>query len=470
MTKDGEGLITCCIDNLVGSFLGLFLRNCSFYNTQIKYAFIDGKSYGWDYVEKSRLEDCQVTLKKGDRADEIPTALGLEFGHDEGGHFQWLLIIEKVDLSRQKEERWRASRRMRKMEEEPNGDLDSESYLSAILRTPREFAQVVGGSCTKRQLDIIMRTDSKLLISILSKAGKFQFTNGGWDDAQFRSRVNDAEWDSLEAAYLEFKQNKWFSGGDLETVRPIVVAAADASSGSNKVGGGWGWVILGKIKATFPNRAPDKKNTAKDRGVFWDGQMYDPTDARHIYVKEVDAAVRVIKSICADPTMQRVEIVLTCDNTAAKCSLNRALSTNTVAQQLIDEAWEAVKEAGNTLTVVGMPGHYMVADFPSRQEPIPNGELDMPYKSGKKNPGLLTRFDPWVMTWEVVRKEYFGQRLDLTRQEKEVELEEAEERERNLEEWGFDVNAAEETVEVEEEGEAISENEAEPPTNRRRCN
>ena len=376
-------------------FLRNLLRNCEWYKFQVKYAFVDGQEMEWDFKRKDDCKKCEVVLRKGSKKLEFPEALGVEFSTDVNGLLQWRIKEQKIG---------RLPKKLRR------ADLD----------TPRAVSRVVGRILYRRQLDPT-RHDSRDLLKILSRAGQYQHQHKSWDAKGFvfekvmkeNGELDYDEWTRVEQAHADLLNNSWYRGAVYSRQRDLVVAASDASKKH------MGWVIYGKVKPDYPSLVPHffQRPTLADARRYHH-ETFEATHMAewHIYLKEVYAACEVVKQVSRE--YSDVEILVGIDNTAAKASLNRGISVNDVAYTMIQEALHAAELKGNLVTGLGVPGHYNIADWPSRVDdkgnpyPLPSGEVKKPLKSGMKVK-LETEFDPWLMTWTVMRDEYSGRRLDL---------------------------------------------------------
>lgn len=97
------------------------------------------------------------------------------------------------------------------------------------------------------------------------------------------------------------------------------------------------------------------------------------------------------------------EIVLGVDNAATRIALNRGVSINGVASDMLCTLYEKLEKKGVTLVAVPIPGFYNIADYPSRNKRIPEKETRAAPK-----PELNTDFEPCQKTWEIIREGYFG--------------------------------------------------------------
>ena len=407
MTVDDEGnengMAMLYYDNVHGyftskaaaeKFLGGVLRNMSWYNVQLKYAYLDGVKVVPDVTEADKYEDIKVSLDYDVQfgPQPLPDALGIEFWSSEKVSIRWRLMQSKINGIRKT-------------------PLDR-----TTMQTPRSYAKAIGRVLYSRLLSPLVNGENKPLLDLLSKVGKYQYRNGGWDATDFGTTVDDEEWGSLESAYHDFLRNPFREGEPLTTSRRKVFLATDASDE------GWGWILYKRkiVDDQFPQKPPPRSLSPEDKGTSWDAGTFSDLAKRHIYLKEVFAAQRAIRQYHAlHKSEGPVEYVVGIDNTAAKASFTRGLSINDQANAWISKTWKEVQSNGSTITMVGVPGHYNIADYPSRPSEFVEPNVFPPGMVDKKQPSRLayqnleTKFDPYVMTWEVMRKDYLGIRLDI---------------------------------------------------------
>lgn len=404
-TSDRDGVAFLYVDNVHAYFLSEakaqeFMKqvgaNMAKYNVQLKYATLDGKGMALKTTFEKKKEVTirgefpivkEVTLEREPKQDCTPGALGMEF-KNEGGHF-----YARLDDS--------------KMQKLPK-KLDREK-----VRAPRTVTSLLGKVLYRRHLFSRPQTRSADAIMLLSKAGKFVSKDRKkWDDPSFGDLLEDPkDWKVLEESLKELRTNDWIRSDFESQNKDLEIAASDAS------GTKWGWVHYGSTThSEFPKAYKKELNHLErvaslttDQGEF-DADVWLP---RHIYLKEMRAAELAIEGILSG-NRRNVEIVLAVDNSATRIALNRGLSINKVAAEMLVRIHALLEAANSTLLAVAIPGHYNVADYPSRNKIIEEKKRGAPPKEG-----MMKDFNPITRTWEVIRDAYNGRIDHLKPQERQ---------------------------------------------------
>jgi hypothetical protein len=227
----------------------------------------------------------------------------------------------------------------------------------------------------------------------------------------------------LKRGYQDLKKNEWFEADCLEKRRSQLWAASDASEDY------LGWVLYGITGRAPSLRVPEtfcrpsmKTDARPEEQEWWRSAPIDQTTKKqHIFGLEVKAACELIKSLCSKKHAG-MELVIGIDNSASRCAINRGLSANVEANAAIEEALILARNFDVLVTTVGVPGIYNIADYPTRPtnfEDVPIGAVKKVLSAAEKKRGLEAQFDPWEKTWEVMRAEWLGHRLNLSPEELE---------------------------------------------------
>lgn len=405
-TKDGKGVVFLYIDNVHAYFLEKseaerFMRNVArnmdYFGVHLKYAYLDDEELTWKSCRECKEDEfhkIDIVLERARDKDgvlkplAVPGALGMEYLNGVDGAFGVRLEEKKVE-------------KLRKIE------LRRED-----VRTPKAIASVVGKVLYRRQLTPAGHRESSKLIKLLSKAGKWV---GGkksrWSSEAFHSEITNDDWDQIVKDYEELRRNDWIYPDRRAGARDIVFAASDAAGGEKdkklkSYGGGWGYTIYPGLYK--PDEIPSKSPASNAKLLTVRGGRFlnHPNKkwvVRHIYLKEMYAAVEAVKAILE--THEGVEIVLAVDNAATRAALNRGISINEVAADMLVDMYALLEGKGATLKAVPIPGYYNVADYPSRDESIPLGS-HLHKNPPKKE--YLKEFNPTTETWKILLEGYRG--------------------------------------------------------------
>tara|TARA_B110000093_G_scaffold182507_2_gene229308 strand:+ start:846 stop:3206 length:2361 start_codon:yes stop_codon:yes gene_type:complete len=399
MTKSGEGIVFLYIDNVHAYFLSSeqaeefvksVARNMEYYRVHLKYAVIDGEHYRWDSVlegEKAEVtyDNIQITLdrrrnEKGALLMRVtPTALGMEF-ENEAGDFVIRVCKDKIDqLPR--------------------------TLVRTEIQSPEDHASILGKIFYRRLLLPRLRPGAGALIAILSKIGKHA-SGHGWKDRGFHRQITSKEWEVVVKEYKWLTDNVWIHADMESHERPVALGASDASTP------GWGGVFYGFFsKAELPgmrNQCPVK---VKDLLVLEHGTWFEKYPGgelnrlwykRHIYLKELYAAVELVKRIVE--SRDEVDIVLGVDNSGTRAALNRGVSVNEIGGEMLEDLMKLLEEKNSTLMAVPIPGYFNVADWPSRGKGVPLGQVTR--KSPKKE--FKDTIHPVKDSWRIIVEGYMG--------------------------------------------------------------
>ena len=146
--------------------------------------------------------------------------------------------------------------------------------------------------------------------------------------------------------------NPWHEPAIPQTAERQWVAASDASDFA------WGYVVL------RGQNGPYIINTDKlgAPGQKFPAELQDS----HIFIKELYAAVRLIKKIASICDGRPSTLTLLMDNTAAMHCLQKGYSKNDAGRALVKRIFAMAKEANTQLTIIWIASDDNPADAPAR--------------------------------------------------------------------------------------------------------